>query len=129
MIQFDPTEHAHTHKQLLRSFLLERGWRRCGQSKKYEVYKKTVRAGGEKTQYRVRFNYSYVEFAQFHPKTEYNNSFWRLLERVNYNTIEDFHDMVFVRCETVPAREVRPLSDAEEDMELSNYFDRLGLTV
>lgn len=129
MIQFDPTEYAHTQKQLIRSFLLERGWRRCGRTKKYEVYKKTVRAGGTKTQYRVKFDYSTATFGQFHPATEYNKSYWNTVDRVQYNRIEDISDLMFVRCESVPPREVRPMTEAEEDMELSNYFDRLGLAV
>ena len=129
MMQIDPTEHQHTQKQFVRSFLLERGWRRCGRTKKAEVYKKTVRTGGEKLQYRVKFGWSYADFAQFHPKTQYQNSYWSTLERGQWNQIEELADMAFVRTETVPAREVRPLTDVEEDLELADYFDRLGLTV
>ena len=116
-----PDESFHENKQLLRRFLIGKHWRRCGRTKKFEVYKKKI--GGE--QFRVKFATYGPTLDKHIPKTEWDKAYWRNQGgSARWTNIHEEHDLEFMSIvEHVEPK--KKLSEAEEDDR--RYWFRLGV--
>jgi hypothetical protein len=109
-------EYAHEAKQILRGFLRSNGWRRCGRTKKYEVYK----IMNDDVQYRVKFENITVTFERFE-KSIHCKNFWVSMRRLYWRDIISIRNLE----NFIPFNQIPEYSSEEE--ELDEYLHRIGV--
>ena len=114
----DQGEQFHEFKQMLRGFIIPRGWRRCGRTKKAEVYKKKFNG----IQYRIKFTWSGPVLDRFYPKDGFTKSYWSRVNRSpQWTDIQTEQELEFLQdFEELP-------TISSEEQELNMYLARLGV--